>query len=426
MRFFNNPLKISWGEISARPQAKLDVAIEVVPSILAKVKNYGDKALREYSKEFDKVSLGALEVSEQEIESSKNKISEKLKESIRFAIQNVKTFHTSQLTVPNPPIQTRAGVVCWTESIPIESIGLYIPGGSAPLFSTVYMLGIPAIIAGVTSVSICTPPDKNGEINPAILFTAAEIGINKIYKVGGAQAIAAMAYGTESINKVDKIFGPGNQFVAVAKELISREGVDIDFNAGPSEVLVIADYSSNPAWVAADLIAQAEHGEDSQVVLASDSEEIIKNCITELERQTKNQSRESIIKKCLENSAAVLLKNIEECIEFSNYYAPEHLILNVFNPRNWVCQIKNAGSVFVGAYSPEVAGDYVSGTNHCLPTGGSAKNRGGVKVSDFKKEISFQEISQTGLNLLTPHIQTLAAAEGLSAHAYASLIRGDI
>lgn len=423
MKLLSNPPKNSWERIVQRPSTSREVALSVVPSILAEVKNKGDQALIKYTSEFDKISLDRILVTQDEIDSAGDNVTEELKNSIRFAIENVKAFHKSQISGSLRPVETNPGVVCWIESIPIESVGLYIPGGGAPLFSTVYMLGVPAMLAGSANVCLCTPPQANREINPLILYTAKEVGISKIYKVGGAQAIAAMAYGTESVQKVDKIFGPGNQFVATAKELVSRNGVDIDFTAGPSEVLVIADKMSNPEWIAADLIAQAEHGEDSQVVLVSDSQNIIDKCLKEIEKQTATLKRENIILKSLEKSIAVCFTNLEECIDFSNFYAPEHLILSVEDPKKLVSSIKNAGSVFLGSFTPEVAGDYVSGTNHCLPTGGTAKIRGGVKVSDFKKEITFQEISREGLAILNPHIQNLANAEGLSAHANASQIR---
>ena len=363
-----------------------------------------------------------MDVSDIEIELANNIVSKELKSAINVAKQNIEKFHAAQKEKKEIVESTR-GVKCWRKSVGIEKVGLYIPGGSAPLFSTILMLGIPAKLAGCKEVILCTPPDKKGEINPAILYTANLTGITKIFKVGGAQAIAAMAFGTETIPRVNKIFGPGNQFVTKAKELVQQRGVAIDMPAGPSEVLIIADETSKPEFIAADLLSQAEHGADSQVVLLSDNRLMIDQSISEVEKQVDQLPGKSIASEALKNSMAILLSNIDECIEFSNMYAPEHLIIASEEASYYTDKIINAGSVFLGKYSCESAGDYASGTNHTLPTNGHAKSYSGVSLDSFVKKITFQKLSKEGLKTLGPAIEVMAEAEGLYGHKNAVTIR---
>ncbi len=422
MQTYNYPNRDQWEALAMRPILEQQALDAIVVDILKDVKTNKDQALLKYTQKFDKVSLDAMEVNTSEIEAANTQVNEDLKGAINVAKHNIEVFHTSQIE-KEQVIETTKGVKCWRRSVGIEKVGLYIPGGSAPLFSTILMLGIPAKIAGCKEVVLCTPPDKHGNINPAILYTASLVGISKIYKVGGAQAIAAMAYGTETILQVYKIFGPGNQYVTKAKELIQQEGVAIDMPAGPSEVLVIADKTSNPTFVAADLLAQAEHGPDSQVILLSNNEDIINATKSELEKQLDLLPRIDIATAALKVSRAILLNSIDECIEFSNLYAPEHLILASDNGSNYIESITNAGSVFLGNYSCESAGDYASGTNHTLPTNGYARNYSGVSLDSFVKKITFQKLNKEGIKTIGPAIELMAEAEGLTAHKNAVTLR---
>jgi len=422
MKLFVNPPYNKWVGLVQRPTESFASIESSVRDILQLVKTKGDSALFELTKKFDKATLKTLTVNSTEIEKAKKSVSPSLAKAIDLAYNNISTFHSTQLNKPKK-IETMAGVACWRKQVGIEKVGLYIPGGSAPLFSTVLMLGIPAKLAGCKEVVLCTPPNRAGEINAAILYTAATCGITKIYKVGGAQAIAAMTYGTKSIPKVDKIFGPGNSFVMIAKQMASLEGVAIDMPAGPSEVLVIADDSANPAFVASDLLSQAEHGPDSQVILVSTSKKLVEKIEEEIEHQLKVLPRKAIAEKALTNSRAIVLKSLNEAIAFSNAYSPEHLILSCKNAKTLAEKVINAGSVFIGNYSPESAGDYASGTNHTLPTNGYARAYSGVSVDSFVKNITFQQIEPKGLLKLGPVIETLAEAEQLQAHKNAVTIR---
>ncbi len=396
---------------------------EVVEDIITEVKIHGDDALKSYALKFDGVNLTTLLISQEEISCLADTISEEAKSAIKVAYHNIKKFHESQK--PNEKkVETTSGVTCWREIRAIERVGLYIPGGTAVLPSTLLMLGIPAKIAGCKEVVVCSPPQKNGEVNGYLAYVAQLLGIDKIHLVGGAQAVAAMAYGTESIPKVDKIFGPGNQYVTMAKNLIqSTTNTSIDMPAGPSEVLVIADESANPMFVAADLLAQTEHGLDSQAVLVSTSKEIIKQTKIELEKQLAILPRKAIAAKAIENSYAVLVDDLKDAMDFSNEYAPEHLILATNNWQLLADKITNAGSVFAGNLTPESAGDYASGTNHTLPTSAYAKSYSGVSLDSFVKKITFQHISEIGIKNLGPSIEILAEIEGLQAHKNTVTVR---
>ncbi len=422
MKTYNKPNKDQWALLTQRPVINKEQLNETVSSIINEVKLNGDKALIKYASVFDGVELSSLVVSEQEVTEAIAEVPQQLKDAIEVARKNITAFHKAQL-IQEETVETTPGVKCWRKSIAIEKVGLYIPGGSAPLFSTILMLGIPAQIAGCKEVVLCTPPNKNLKINPAILYTANLLGITKIYKVGGAQAVAAMAYSTDTIPQVYKIFGPGNQYVTKAKELIQQSGVAIDMPAGPSEVLVIVDDTCQPAFVAADLLSQAEHGEDSQVILLSNSTKIIEQCLAEVEKQVALLPRKETAQKALANSAAVVLNNMAECFEFSNQYAPEHLIIASENARQFVNAIVNAGSVFLGNYSCEAAGDYASGTNHTLPTNGFAKSYSGVSLDSFVKKITYQELSKKGIGNIGRAIEIMAEAEGLLAHKNAVSLR---
>jgi histidinol dehydrogenase len=420
MRTIKFPQQTNWESLAKRPiKSKVNLD-DVVKDILSEVKSQGDAALLNYTKLFDNAQLESLQVSEEELENAV--IEKELQEAIELAKGNIEGFHQSQV-FEEAVIETTAGVKCWRKSVPIEKVGLYIPGGSAPLFSTVLMLGIPAQIAGCTEIILCTPPDKNGKVHPAILFTAKLIGIKKIFKVGGAQAVAAMAYGTESVPQVSKIFGPGNQFVTKTKSLVQQSGVAIDMPAGPSEVLVIADDSCNPTFVAADLLSQAEHGKDSQVILLSNSDKVVESILNEVATQMAELPRSEIAEEAIKNSCAILLNSLDECIAFSNLYAPEHLILTSQENEKLIDKVVNAGSVFIGEYSCESAGDYASGTNHTLPTNGYAKNYSRVSVDSFVKKITFQELSAQGIQNIGPSIELMAEAEQLLAHKNAVTVR---
>lgn len=422
MQVYKYPKKCDWQEILQRPQNPAEADEDKVVSILREVRKNGDEALWEFSRIFDKVDLTELAVGVAEFESAVEKISDNLKNAIRLAIANIKKFHQSQV-IQELVVETQPGVRCWRKSVAIEKVGLYIPGGTAPLFSTVLMLAIPAKIAGCSKIVLCTPPVKDGSINPMILYTAKELGLDKVYKIGGAQAIAAMAYGTASVPKVDKIFGPGNSWVTLAKQLVSRDGVAIDMPAGPSEVAVVADASADPDFVAIDLLSQAEHGIDSQVILVTNNLALIEKVQKSIQRQLENLSRKEIAWKALQNSRIILLKSDDEIMDLVNQYAPEHLILMTQNAEVLSGKVVSAGSVFVGPYTPESAGDYASGTNHTLPTYGYARNYSGVSVDSFIKKITFQSITADGIQIIGPAIETMAAAEGLDAHRNAVSIR---
>lgn len=416
------PVRENWQELCRRPEIPGIDLENVVRDIINNIKSESDKAVYFYSGKFDGILPGKLKVTSEEILDSIEQIPQSLKNAINVAKKNIESFHSAQLHT-EPVIETIEGVRCWRKNVPIEKVGLYIPGGSAPLFSTLLMLGIPAKLAGCNEIVVCTPPGKNGKISPLILYTAQLIGISEIFKVGGAQAIAAMAYGTESIPKVYKIFGPGNQYVTKAKKLIQQDGIAIDMPAGPSEVLVIADNKANPEFIAADLLSQAEHGPDSQVIMLTDNPNLIDKVKSEVDKQVEQLPRKDIALKALENSKLILLATLNDCIDFSNMYAPEHLIINTADANYVAGNIKNAGSVFLGNFSCESAGDYASGTNHTLPTNGFAKNYSGVSTDSFLKKITFQEINAEGLKNLGPTIELMAEAESLSGHKNAVSIR---
>jgi histidinol dehydrogenase len=422
MKVIEYPPRKDWSQILKRPVLDNTSLEATITSILKEVKKSGDKALIEFTWKFDKVKVNSLLVSPQEFKKAKDELPENLKEAIKTAYQNIEKFHLSQKE-EEKKVETAPGVICWRKSVAISKVGIYIPGGTAPLFSTILMLGIPAKIAGCEEVILCTPPDKEGNINSAILYTADLLGIKKVYKTGGAQAIAAMAYGTESIPKVYKIFGPGNQYVTAAKQMVSKEGIAIDMPAGPSEVAVLADAGCDPSFVAADLLSQAEHGPDSQVILVTDDKSVIAKVKMEVEKQLKQLPRKEIAAKALEHSLYLLVKDMDEAMELMNEYAPEHLILQVNNADQLAAKVINAGSVFIGPYSPEAAGDYASGTNHTLPTNGYAKAYSGVSLDSFIKKITFQKISQEGIKKLGPAIEIMAENEGLLAHKNAVSLR---
>jgi histidinol dehydrogenase len=421
MQVIQYPQREDWDELLKRPSQDFTAVKATAQSILNDVKQRGDAALIEYTKRFDQTELSSLTVDEEEWQSAST-INDDLKDAIQLAIKNVRRFHGAQQQ-PVEKIETMAGVVCWRKSVAIDKIGLYIPGGTAPLFSTLIMLGVPAMIAGCKETMLCTPPQKNGYIHPAVLYAAQQIGISKVYKVGGAQAIAAMAYGTETIDKVYKIFGPGNQYITCAKMLVNAEGIAIDMPAGPSEVAVLADTSANADFIAADLLSQAEHGKDSQVMLVATDENIIAKTTEALKNQLNALPRKDIALEALQNSKAILVHSLNEAVALMNAYAPEHLIISCHNAEIIAEQVTNAGSVFLGNYSPESVGDYASGTNHTLPTNGFAKSYSGVSLDSFYKKITFQQLTKQGLQNISKTVTTLADAEGLQAHANAVLIR---
>lgn len=422
MRIYKYPDREEWNEIVQRPVMDTSVLEKDVRKILCKVRKKGDKAVRKYTEKFDKVIVENLQVSTTEMEDAYEMVSPELKQAIEQAAANIETFHRVHVQEPEW-IVTMPGVLCSRKSVPIEKVGLYIPGGSAPLFSTVLMLGIPAKIAGCKEIILCSPPDEEAQLHPAILFAAQIAGITKIFKVGGVQAIAAMAYGTETIPAVHKIFGPGNQYVMQAKQLVQQDGVAIDMPAGPSEVCVLADESADPVFVAADLLSQAEHGKDSQVMLITTSERIFQGAVNELKKQLPELERKEIAEHAMNNSHIILMKNINDVIELSNSYAPEHLVIACEECENIADRIINAGSVFLGNYSPEAAGDYASGTNHTLPTNGHAKAYSGLSVDSFVKKITYQKLSREGLRNISDTVIRMAEAEGLQAHAKAIEVR---
>ena len=422
MKRYLNPKKEEWSQILERPMFNASNLAGKVQVILDDIKQNGADAVRKYTEKFDGVKLDKLSVSQEEIEASSALLDADLKKAIEKAAENIVKFHASQMPKLKK-IETTQGVVCWQKAVPIEKVGLYIPGGSAPLFSSVLMLAIPAKIAGCKEIVLCTPPNKEGKINPAILFAAKLVGATKILKAGGVQAIGAMAYGADIIPKVDKIFGPGNQYVMAAKQLVSINDVAIDMPAGPSEVAVMADESAIPEFIASDLLSQAEHGPDSQVILVTNSEKLVDEVELALAKQLDDLSRKEIATKALENSVAIVIEDEENMISLINEYAPEHLIISMKNYTEVAEKIINAGSVFLGNYTPESAGDYASGTNHTLPTNGWARSYSGVNLDSFLKKITFQEISKEGIKNIGPTIEKMAAAEELDAHKNAVTLR---
>jgi len=422
MQIIKYPSKEQWSEIISRPVFDNTHLFELVRNVLDDIQVRGDEAVKEYGLKFDKVALDSLEVSQEEKAKATQLISEELKQAILVAKKNISAFHAAQKQ-ELPKIETAPGVTCWQKISPIEKVGLYIPGGTAPLFSTVLMLAIPATIAGCKEIILCTPPNASGEIHPAILFAAETAGVNKIFKIGGIQAIGAMAYGTNSVPKVYKIFGPGNQYVTAAKQLVSLKEVAIDMPAGPSEVEVIADDSAHPDYVASDLLSQAEHGADSQAILLTTSEKLAEKVLAEVAKQLEVLPRKELAEKALSNSKIIILQNENEIVELTNLYAPEHLIIETSNYAELGEKISNAGSVFLGHYTPESAGDYASGTNHTLPTNGYAKAYSGVNLDSFIKKITFQEITKEGIQNLGSTIEIMAENEFLDAHKNAVTLR---
>ena len=422
MNIIKYPARSEWKNILSRPTLNTATLRDTVLQVLGDIREKGDKAVIEYEEKFDKVKLASLEVTEEEFAEAEKVTDSTLKEAIGKALENIRTFHASQ-KFEGQKVTTTTGVTCWQKAVAIEKVGLYIPGGTAPLFSTVLMLAAPAKIAGCKEIVLCSPPNREGKINPAILYAAKAAGVSRIFKAGGVQAIGAMAYGTESIPKVYKIFGPGNQYVMAAKQEVSLHDVAIDMPAGPSEVAVLADETANPAYVASDLLSQAEHGVDSQSILITTSEELINAVQEEVEKQLSVLPRKEITEKSLSHSKLILVSSIDEAIEMSNEYAPEHLIIETKDYMQVAERIVNAGSVFLGPYTPESAGDYASGTNHTLPTNGYAKAYSGVNLDSFTRKITFQEITREGIMNIGPTIETMAANEFLDAHKNAVTVR---
>lgn len=422
MNIIKYPARSEWKSILSRPTLNTATLRDTVLQVLSDIREKGDKAVIEYEEKFDKVKLASLEVTEEEFAEAEKATDSTLKEAIGKALENIRTFHASQ-KFEGQKVTTTTGATCWQKAVAIEKVGLYIPGGTAPLFSTVLMLAAPAKIAGCKEIVLCSPPNREGKINPAILYAAKAAGVGRIFKAGGVQAIGAMAYGTESIPKVYKIFGPGNQYVMAAKQEVSLHDVAIDMPAGPSEVAVLADEMANPAYVASDLLSQAEHGVDSQSILITTSEELINAVQEEVEKQLSVLPRKEITEKSLSHSKLILVSSIDEAIEMSNEYAPEHLIIETKDYMHVAERIVNAGSVFLGPYTPESAGDYASGTNHTLPTNGYAKAYSGVNLDSFTRKITFQEITREGIMNIGPTIETMAANEFLDAHKNAVTVR---
>ena len=422
MKIIEYPQHKDWKSLLSRPALDNSSLTETVTAVLDDIKSRGDAAVKEYELKFDKVQLDSLQVSEGEIAEAETLVADELKNAIRLAKGNIEKFHAAQ-DHELPRIETMPGVTCWQKAMPIEKVGLYIPGGTAPLFSTVLMLAIPARIAGCKEIVLCTPPAKNGKVHPAVLFAAKVAGVSKIFKIGGVQAIGSMAYGTESVPKVYKIFGPGNQYVTAAKQRVSLKDVAIDMPAGPSEVEVIADETANPAFVAADLLSQAEHGVDSQAVCITTSKTLADKVLAEVDRQLQLLPRKEIAEKSVANSKIILVKDLEEVIDVTNEYAPEHLIISTSNYVQIAERITNAGSIFLGHLTPESAGDYASGTNHTLPTNGYAKAYSGVNLDSFRKKITYQEITPSGLQLIGNAIEIMAENEQLFAHKNAVTLR---
>ena len=422
MNIIKYPARSEWKSLLSRPTLNTVTLRDTVLKVLGDIREKGDKAVIEYEEKFDKVKLSSLEVTEEEFAEAEKATDNTLKEAICKALGNIRKFHESQ-KFEGQKVTTSTGVTCWQKAVAIEKVGLYIPGGTAPLFSTVLMLAAPAKIAGCKEIVLCSPPNREGKINPAILYAAKAAGVSRIFKAGGVQAIGAMAYGTESIPKVYKIFGPGNQYVMAAKQEVSLHDVAIDMPAGPSEVAVMADETANPAYVASDLLSQAEHGVDSQSILITTSEQLINAVLEEVEKQLAVLPRKEITEKSLSHSKLILVNTIDEAIEMSNEYAPEHLIIETKDYMQVAERIINAGSVFLGPYTPESAGDYASGTNHTLPTNGYAKAYSGVNLDSFMRKITFQEITREGIMNIGPTIETMAANEYLDAHKNAVTIR---
>jgi histidinol dehydrogenase len=422
MNVFTNPEPAEWKKLCQRPQLELEYLDSSVRNILHRVKKSGDDALRALSLEFDKCALTNIEVTESDIREAANLLPESLKAAIQTAAANIRQFHEAQKR-ETLTVETMPGVVCWRKGVPIDRVGIYIPGGSAPLFSTVLMLAVPARLAGCKEILLCSPPTHQGKIHPAILYSASVTGVTRIFQVGGAQAIAALAYGTPTIPSVFKIFGPGNQYVTKAKQLVSQEGVAIDMPAGPSEVLVLADAQANPAFIAADLLSQAEHGSDSQVVFVTNHAPLIAQVQTEVQMQLERLPRKELAQQALQHSLSVLFNDAEELFEFVNTYAPEHLIIHWTDEVGAANRIRNAGSVFLGPWSPESVGDYASGTNHTLPTNGYATAFGGVSLESYLKFITYQRLTPAGLKTLGPVVEEMALAEQLMGHQQAVRIR---
>lgn len=422
MKIIEYPQHKDWKTLLSRPALDNSSLTETVTAVLDDIKSRGDAAVKEYELKFDKVQLDSLQVSEAEIAEAETMVADELKNAIRLAKSNIEKFHAAQ-DHELPRIETMPGVTCWQKAMPIEKVGLYIPGGTAPLFSTVLMLAVPARIAGCKEIVLCTPPAKNGKVHPAVLFAAKVAGVSKIFKIGGVQAIGSMAYGTESVPKVYKIFGPGNQYVTAAKQRVSLKDVAIDMPAGPSEVEVIADETANPSFVAADLLSQAEHGVDSQAVCITTSKDLAEKVLAEVERQLQLLPRKEIAEKSVANSKIILVKDLEEVIDVTNEYAPEHLIISTSNYMQIAERITNAGSIFLGHLTPESAGDYASGTNHTLPTNGYAKAYSGVNLDSFRKKITYQEITPDGLQRIGNAIEIMAENEQLFAHKNAVTLR---
>lgn len=422
MEITRYPSRKEWQRLLSRPAMDVTTLFDTVRTVLEEVRREGDAAVKRYEEKFDKVKPAALQVSDAEIEDARSLVSEDLKQAIRTAKANIETFHAAQRFTGHK-VETTEGVTCWQKAVAIEKVGLYIPGGTAPLFSTVLMLAVPAHIAGCREIVMCTPPNREGKVHPAILFAAQTAGVDKIFKAGGIQAIAAMAYGTETVPKVYKIFGPGNRYVTAAKQLVSLKDVAIDMPAGPSEVEVIADGSANPEFIAADFLSQAEHGADSQALLLTSEESIVEPVVDAIRRQLSALPRREITERALEHSRIVVLRDNREIVDFTNMYAPEHLIIQTSDYALLAEQISNAGSVFLGAYTPESAGDYASGTNHTLPTNGYARAYSGVNLDSFIKKMTFQEISAEGIKRIGKTIQTMAGGEQLDAHRNAVTVR---
>jgi histidinol dehydrogenase len=422
MRTVINPNISEWPSLCERPSLELEFLDSTVRNILNRVKTSGDDALKEFSLRYDKVQIDNLEITKAEIEAASEAITKELKAAIEIAASNIQKFHESQRREFHK-VETTTGVNCWRRSVAIDRVGIYIPGGTAPLFSTVLMLAIPAKIAGCREVILCSPPDPSGKISPAIIYAASRAGVSKMFKAGGAQAIAAMAYGTKTIPFVNKVFGPGNQYVTKAKQIVSQDGIAIDMPAGPSEVLVVADQFANPAFVAADLLSQAEHGKDSQVILVTFSRDTVDAVQSEIGKQLSALPRKDIAREALNNSLAIVLDSDATAMEFVNEYAPEHLILNTRNAEDLSVLVRNTGSVFIGAWSPESVGDYASGTNHTLPTNGFAKAYSGVSLESFQKVITFQSLTQDGLKKIGPIVEVMAEAEDLIGHKQSISVR---
>jgi histidinol dehydrogenase len=424
MQIYKYPPREQWDELLARPVFDSSELFGIVEKVLSDVQKNGDKAVRNYTAKFDKITLESFEVTSDEMVEAENLVSKQLKQAIEMARRNIWKFHVEQQQ-DLPEIQTSPGVLCWQKAVAIDKVGLYVPGGTAPLFSTVLMLGIPASIAECKEIVLCTPPNAEGKVHPAVLYAAKIAGIHRIFKIGGIQAIAALAYGTETVPKVYKIFGPGNQYVTAAKQLVSLRDVAIDMPAGPSELEVLADNTANPAYVAADLLSQAEHGADSQSILITVDESLVEKVLEQIELQLEQLPRKELAKKSLANSKIIVVKTLEEAVEMTNEYAPEHLIISTHYHNGVAANITNAGSVFLGNYSPESAGDYASGTNHTLPTNGYAKAYSGVNLDSFVRKITFQQLSKEGLTNLSNAIILMAENEDLQAHSNAVKIRLD-